>query len=272
MSATRPTLTIRGVARAAGVSLGTVSKALNDTGTLSPETRERVLNAVRELQFCRKLLAKSLHTGLSGTVGLISDDSFGRFTMPMMEGLEGVFAPLGMGVCMCNTTDDPAREAAHVELLMAKQVDGIVVTARRSDRAPSVHLAGPWIPVDHLLSFQRCRIHRPAPLWGGGIAPCRSSGGTGQGRGRTAVALLFGPGLANPDALFYVNDQIARGTVDALREQGLRVPADVAAVGFDNWARDGRGGTPAADIHRHDPGRPWCRGRARHGAHDRRHR
>ncbi len=53
--------------------------------------------------------------------------------------------------------------------------------------------------------------------------------------GREAVARLFGPGLPNPDALFCGNDQIARGAVDALRERGLSVPADVAVVGFDNW-------------------------------------
>ena len=148
----RSTATIRDVARAAGVSIGTVSKALNKTGTLSPDTRRRVLDAAEQLQFRANTLAKSLHTGLSGTVGLISNDSFGRFTMPIMEGLEGVLAPLGIGVFMCNATDDPAREAAHVEQLLAKQVDGIVVTARRSDRSPSVHLSGLGIPVIHVFA------------------------------------------------------------------------------------------------------------------------
>lgn len=146
----RPHSTIRDVAKAAGVSVGTVSKALNNTGTIAPETRARVIEAAKALQFRPNTLAQSLQSGLSGTVGLISNDSFGRFTMPIMEGLEGVLAPLGMGVFMCNATDDPAREAAHVDQLMAKQVDGIIVTARRSDRRPAVHLSGLGIPVIHV--------------------------------------------------------------------------------------------------------------------------
>jgi LacI family transcriptional regulator len=105
---------------------------------------------VERLQFRPNTLAKSLHTGLSGSIGLISNDSFGRFTMPIMEGLEGVLAPLGIGVFMCNATDDPAREAAHVEQLMAKQVDGIIVTARRSDRSPAAGLKNLGVPVIHV--------------------------------------------------------------------------------------------------------------------------
>ena len=151
MNAPRTT-TIRDVAREAGVSIGTVSKVLNNTGTIAVETRKRVSEVAERLQFRPNMLAKSLHTGLSGSIGLISNDSFGRFTMPIMEGLEAVLAPLGIGVFMCNATDDPAREAAHVAQLMAKQVDGIIVTARRSDRRPSARLAGLGVPVIHVFA------------------------------------------------------------------------------------------------------------------------
>ncbi len=144
--------TIRDVAREAGVSIGTVSKVLNKTGTIAFETRKRVAEVAERLQFRPNTLAKSLHTGLSGAVGLISNDSFGRFTMPIMEGLEAVLAPLGIGVFMCNATDDPAREAAHVEQLLAKQIDGIVVTARRSDRRPAAPLSNLGIPVIHVFA------------------------------------------------------------------------------------------------------------------------
>ncbi len=151
MNAPRTT-TIRDVAREAGVSIGTVSKVLNKTGTIAVETRKRVTEVAERLQFRPNTLAKSLHTGLSGSIGLISNDSFGRFTMPIMEGLERVLAPLGIGVFMCNATDDPAREAAHVEQLMAKQVDGIVVTARRSDRRPAAQLSNLGVPVIHVFA------------------------------------------------------------------------------------------------------------------------
>ena len=120
--------TIRDVALAAGVSIGTVSKALNKTGAIAPATRERVAAVAQALNFRPNALAQSLHSGLSGSIGLISNDSFGRFTMPIMEGLEAVLAPEGIGVFMCNATDDPAREQAHLDQLLAKQIDGIVVT------------------------------------------------------------------------------------------------------------------------------------------------
>ena len=144
--------TIRDVAREAGVSIGTVSKVLNKTGTLALETRKRVTEVAERLQFRPNTLAKSLHSGLSGSIGLISNDSFGRFTMPIMEGLEAVLAPLGIGVFMCNATDDPAREAAHVEQLLAKQVDGIIVTARRSDRRPTAQLTNLGVPVIYVFA------------------------------------------------------------------------------------------------------------------------
>jgi LacI family transcriptional regulator len=136
--------TIRDVASAAGVSIGTVSKALNNSGTLSSETRARILRIATEIGFRPNDLAQALHRGQSFTVGLVSNDSFGRFTLPILEGLEGELAARGIAIFMCNATDDPERERAHLEQLMRKQVDGLIFTARRADRRPAavVPLAG----------------------------------------------------------------------------------------------------------------------------------
>jgi LacI family transcriptional regulator len=136
--AARGRRTIRDVAEAAGVSIGTVSKALNNSGSLRPETRERIVRLAGELGFRPNDLAQSLHRGLSFTVGLISNDSFGRFTLPIMEGLERELSQKGIAIFMANATDDPERERAHIEQLMRKQVDGLVFTARRADRRPEV--------------------------------------------------------------------------------------------------------------------------------------
>ena len=277
----RAPATIRDVARAAGVSIGTVSKVLNKTGAIAPATRERVAAVARSLQFRPNALAQSLHSGLSGSIGLISNDSFGRFTMPIMAGLEGVLAPLGIGVFMSSATDDPAREAAHIAQMMAKQIDGLVITARRSDHRPGVRLGGLGVPVihvfshsddddaltllpddqggarlavDHLVALGRRRIaHVTGPahfeavqlrlagylaaLADAGLAPLPCLHGKwSESWGRDAVAELYAGSGQGPDALFCGNDQIARGAADALRERGLRVPDDVALVGFDNWA------------------------------------
>jgi LacI family transcriptional regulator len=145
-------LTIRDVARLAKVSVGTVSKALNNNGSLKQETRERVIAVARELGFRPNDLAQSLHRGKTFTVGLISNDSFGRFAMPIMEGLEECLADSRVGVFMANATDDPAREARHVEQLIGKRVDGIVVTARRADRRPPLHVPARDIPVLYVFS------------------------------------------------------------------------------------------------------------------------
>ena len=148
----RQRLTIRDVARLSNVSVGTVSKALNNSGSLRQETRERVIAIAKELGFRPNDLAQSLHRGQSFTVGLISTDSFGRFTIPIMEGLEECLTDSRIAVFMCNATDDPVREAQHVESLVGKRVDGIVATARRADRRDKLQVPDPHVPVIYVFS------------------------------------------------------------------------------------------------------------------------
>jgi LacI family transcriptional regulator len=147
----RAGITIRDVARASNVSVGTVSKALNNNGRLRRETREKVIAAAGELGFRPNDLAHSLHRGQSLTVGLISTDAFGRFTIPIMEGIEECLSDSRMAVLMCNATDDPVREARHVEQLMSKRVDGVIVTARRADKRRKLTIPGD-IPVVYVFS------------------------------------------------------------------------------------------------------------------------
>lgn len=144
-------LTIHDVARAAEVSIGTASKALNGTGNLRQETRDRVLQTARTLGYRPNDLAQSLHRARSMTVGLLTNDSFGRFSYPIAEALEQTLADQGIAVFMCNATDDPEREKQHIEQLMRKRIDGLVVTARRADkRAPIGPLPG--VPLVYVYS------------------------------------------------------------------------------------------------------------------------
>ena len=145
-------LTIRDVARVAKVSVGTVSKALNNNGSLRSETRERVIAIANELGFRPNDLAQSLHRGHTLTVGLITNDSFGRFTMPIMEGLEECLTDNRIAVFLANATDDPVREARHVEQLIGKRVDGIVATARRADRRDKLSVPTRDLPVIYVFS------------------------------------------------------------------------------------------------------------------------
>lgn len=144
--------TIHDVARAAEVSIGTASKALNRTGHLRQETRDKVLGVAREIGYRPNDLAQSLHRARSMTVGLITNDSFGRFSFPIFEALEEKLADQGIAVFMCNATDDPARERQHLEQLMRKRIDGLIVTARRADKRPPVGPLPPGLPIIYVYS------------------------------------------------------------------------------------------------------------------------
>jgi LacI family transcriptional regulator len=145
-------VTLRDVAQLAGVSIGTASKALNRGGKLTVETRERVIACARQLGFRPNDLAQSLHRGTSFTVGAISNDSFGRFAMPIMEGLEECLSDRAMSVFLCNASDDPEKEARHVESLLGRRVDGIVVTGRRADMRRPLKVHGAGVPVVYVYS------------------------------------------------------------------------------------------------------------------------
>lgn len=126
------------MAAQAGVSIGTASKALNGQGQLRGETRDRVLAAAAELGFAPNVLAKGLLGGRTYTVGMITTDSFGRFSIPVMLGAEDALGSGQVSVFMCDTRDDPARERQYLQMLHGRRVDGLIVTGRRIEPRPHV--------------------------------------------------------------------------------------------------------------------------------------
>ena len=144
--------TIRDVARLAEVAIGTASKALNKNGRLSQETRERVMRVASEIGYRPNDLAQSLHRSRSMTVGIISNDSFGRFSFPIFEALEECLAEQGIAVFMCNATDDPTRERQHLDQLLGKRIDGLVVTARRADNREPIGPFAHGLPVVYVFT------------------------------------------------------------------------------------------------------------------------
>ncbi|WP_063740131.1 LacI family DNA-binding transcriptional regulator [Amycolatopsis jejuensis] len=147
----RKAATVADVAVRAGVSPGTVSKALNGRGQLRPETRQRVLAAAEELGFSTNLLARSLLEGRTYTVGVLTSDSFGRFTIPVMLGVEDTLGAGQISVLLCDGRDDRIREGHYLHTLLARRVDGIIVTGRGSDPRPSLGQDLP-IPVIYVLA------------------------------------------------------------------------------------------------------------------------
>jgi LacI family transcriptional regulator, galactose operon repressor len=144
-------ITIRDVAAQAGVSIGTASKALNGQGKLRRETRDRVAAAAAQLGFAPNVLARGLLGGRTYTVGMITSDSFGRFSIPVMLGAEDALGSGQISVFMCDSRDDPARERRYVEGLARRQVDGLIVTGRRIEPRPSIR-ARPGIPVVYAMT------------------------------------------------------------------------------------------------------------------------
>ncbi|GGK77702.1 LacI family DNA-binding transcriptional regulator [Mangrovihabitans endophyticus] len=139
------------VAALAGVTPGTASKALNGTGQLRADTRERVIRAAEQLGFTPDGIGRGLSSGRSYTVGLVTTDSFGRFSMPILLGAEDALAAGQMAVLLCDTRDDPVREKHHLRNLVARRVDGVILTGRRTDPRPPVAMPVP-VPVVHVFT------------------------------------------------------------------------------------------------------------------------
>ena len=103
-------VTVSDVAQRAGVSPGTVSKALNGRGQLRAATRQKVVGAAEELGFHANMLARSLLEGRTYTVGVLTTDSFGRFTIPVMLGAEDALGAGQISVLLCDGRGDRIRE------------------------------------------------------------------------------------------------------------------------------------------------------------------
>jgi LacI family transcriptional regulator len=277
-----PRLTIREVAAAAGVSVATASKALNDRGRMAPETRARVQRIAREIGYRPNAMARALVGRRSFTLGLITNDTYGRFTLPVAAGLASAMAERGVSVFLCAVEDDPARVQVNLEAMEDKQVDGLIIAGKRIDRGRPVERLPPHMPVvyvnaaspddavsflpddeggaglaiRHLVSLGRRRIaHVTGPRdfeavrrrvsgWRDALRAAGLGTITEPLHGSWSEAFGYEVGRAfdhhfgdgeKPDAVFCGNDQIARGLVDGLQARGLRVPEDIAVIGYDNW-------------------------------------
>jgi LacI family transcriptional regulator len=132
------TVTLTDVARLAGVSVATASKALNARDEVAPETRRRVLEAAEELSFQPNVLARGLLTGRTRTIGLLTDELAHRFSIPILLGVENALANGQMSVLLCDARGDAIRRQHYIRTLIARQVDGFVVLGDSNDLRPSL--------------------------------------------------------------------------------------------------------------------------------------
>jgi LacI family transcriptional regulator len=121
------TLTIKDVAAAAGVSIGTVSKVINNSGFVSEKIRERVLLAISLLMYKPNAIARSLKQSKTNLIGVIIDDISNQYTMKIIKSVENLAHELEYNLISCSHNNEPEQEKRALQWLMEKRVDGIVM-------------------------------------------------------------------------------------------------------------------------------------------------
>jgi LacI family transcriptional regulator len=278
--------TLNDVARRANVSKQTISRVVNNKGEVSEATRQRVLEAIREIGYHPNTLARSLVTSRTHVIGLALPNIDQPFFPQIARGVEDAAAEAGYSVFLCNASGDPEREMNAIERLRGHRVAGIIsFGSRLSDEAveraigglfPAVMVnrellggresviwpgyeTGSRLAVEHLVGLGRRRIvflgleqdshvdsikqagyESALEAAGISLAPeliVRTSAKLGRSfnelaqGGQAAIAGLLERGVEF-DAVFASNDLPAIGAMHHLAASGIRIPEDVAVVGF----------------------------------------
>ncbi len=121
--------TIKDVALKAGVSKATVSHVINNTRFVEEETKLRVLRVIEELSYHPSLIARSLTTNRTTTIGVIVSDVSNAFFGEVLRGIEDVIRPANYSLIACNTDEILERENHYIDLLLRQRVDGIIAAA-----------------------------------------------------------------------------------------------------------------------------------------------
>ncbi|AFK52258.1 LacI family DNA-binding transcriptional regulator [Tistrella mobilis] len=265
---------IKDVAREAGVSVATVSRALTG-GPVSAQLRDKVDAAIRATGYRPNLSARRLRSQHSRTIGLIVSDIRNPFFTAVSRAVEDAAYEAGMRVILCNTDENPEKEAMYLRLMQEERVTGLIFAPTRTsaealsqtaldfpavliDRVgpPGLHdavvldnAAAAHTLVSHLMEQGYRRI--------GGLFGNTSTTGIERHAGFAAALATRGlpaparfvPPTADageaelldwmqsadrPDALIASNGQLLLGVARAVRRLGLSMPHDLAVAGFDN--------------------------------------
>src|SRR6188472_1476649 len=141
------TVSVREVAAAASVSVGTVSNVLNRPEKVSPTTVERVMQAIEDLGFVRNDAARQLRAGRSRCIGLVVLDVGNPFFAEVARGAEARAAEEGMTVLLGSSDERLDRESTYLDLFQEQRVNGVLVTPATDDLAPLARLRDAGVPV-----------------------------------------------------------------------------------------------------------------------------
>ncbi|HLV35078.1 MAG TPA: LacI family DNA-binding transcriptional regulator [Spirillospora sp.] len=119
--------TMRDVANKAGVSIQTVSAVVNGKDGISQQTRNRVLDVVKQLNYKRDPIARSMRTGQTGLVGLLIQDITNPILSKIASQVDALVSAEDHNVVLCNASSEPDRERAYLELVENRLIDGLIV-------------------------------------------------------------------------------------------------------------------------------------------------
>jgi LacI family transcriptional regulator len=208
-------VSIREVAAAAGVSLGTASRALNDSGPVSQKARRAVREAAQRLAYTPDAIARSMRTRSTGVVALLVSDLSNPLYAAIAGAIETRLQQAGLALLLANTRNEPAREAALIKTFRDRRVDGLVLgpcLAENPGVPDALAAAGmPVVALDRDMGEGVDAVH--VDHYGGALAATRHLLNLGHRR----IALLT-PGSAMRPG----RERIA-GYRDAFRERGVAV-------------------------------------------------
>lgn len=122
-------LTIKDIARMAGVSTATVSRVINNNNSgFSEDTKEKILKIMEENDYRPSSLARSLVTKRSNIIGVLLPDISNPFFPDLVKGIEDTANIMGYNIILCNSNDDVKKEEEYLKILREKYVDGIIYT------------------------------------------------------------------------------------------------------------------------------------------------
>lgn len=271
---------LKEVAELAGVSTATVSRVLSDKPHVRPEVREKVLQAVQALAYRPNLVARSLRSQQSSTIGLIVSDIRNPFFTAISRAVEDRAHEEGYSVFLCNTDENPKKELLYLNLMQDENVAGVIFSPTRqmAQKFTAEQMRIPTVIIDRevhadlvdvvLINNVTAARQLAEHLIGNGYRRIAGLFGDASTTGRqrrqgveealaahglpitpewmrfvsakintgktAALELLSAP--EPPEAIVTTNSLLTAGALLAIQERGLRIPQDVALVGFDETA------------------------------------
>lgn len=213
-------ITIKDIAKMAGVSTATVSMVLNNKDEhISELTKEKILQIAKEYNYVPNTMARSLVTKQTKTIGLVIPDIANPFFPEIARGAEDKANEAGYNIIFCNTDDNIEKEQRYVDMLSEKMVDGIIFTAS-SDR-------NYWLDKLHKQSIPIILLDRDIPLNGNvGRIVVNNQQGTYEGtkylieKGYKEIAFING-NIANETA----KNRLA-GFKSAMQDHGVELRSE----------------------------------------------